>query len=86
MIQFVSVTFIIAMAACWLILLSDKTGIRDNVIIHAPKLISQMFSCDLCLSWWVCLFFSICFSVGMGDPVILLTAVCAAPFTRFYLA
>lgn len=85
MIEFVCTAIIIALIACWVILFITKTGAREYIQVHAPKLISQMFSCDFCLSWWLCLLLAICFSIGTGNPVIILCAFCSTPIARYYL-
>ena len=85
MIEFLCAAVIIALISCWVILFITKTGAREYVEVHAPTLISKMFGCDFCLSWWLCLFFSLCFAIGTGNPVITLCAFCATPITRYYL-
>lgn len=85
MVDFICAAIIIALIACWVILFITKTGAREYIQVHAPKLISQMFSCDFCLSWWLCLLLAICFSIGTGNPIIILCAFCATPITRYYL-
>lgn len=86
MIQFICAAIIIALIACWVILFITKIGLREYLQVHSTKVISQMFSCDFCVSWWLCLLLSVCFSIGAGDPVLLFCAFCATPITRYYLA
>lgn len=50
-ITLLSALIYIALAAAFVILLIGKLGIRDNIIAKAPKLISQLFDCDFCLSF-----------------------------------
>ena len=85
MIIFIVYTFIIAMASCWVILFMTKVGFREYMQVHAPEILSKLFSCDFCLSWWVCLFLSIIASIAAGTPYILLCSFCATPLTRHYL-
>lgn len=86
MIDFILTTVIIALIVCWIMLFIGKTGIREYVQVHAKrKLIAEMFSCDFCLSWWLCLFFSLIFAASMGDPIMAACAFCATPITRYLL-
>lgn len=85
MTQFICTAIIIALIACWLILFITKIGVREYVQVHAPRLISQLFDCDFCLSWWICLGLAIIFSLIIGNFVLVLSAFCATPLTRYYL-
>lgn len=86
MVDFVTNTVIISLLACWAILTLGKTGVREYVVVHASRLVSEMFGCDFCLSWWTCLLFSAIFSITTGDASLLLCAFCAAPLTRHIIA
>lgn len=85
MVDFIAATIIIALLASWIILFIGKTGTREYIQVHSPKLISQMFSCDFCLSWWLCLIWAVLFSLEAGNPVLLLTSFCATPIARHIL-
>lgn len=66
---------------------SDGVSIRRWVIIHAPRLVSEAFSCDFCLSWWTCL--AICLAVWPFSGAAFWQAsavpVLATPITRFLI-
>lgn len=82
---------IISLASAFIILFIGKIGLRDYVISHSPvKLISQLFSCDFCLSFWVSLFISIgyCyFNTEVYFSLLHIAAipVLAAPITRMLI-
>lgn len=82
MIEFVFITLIIALFATFVILLTERVGIREKVQIRAPKLIAELFSCDFCLSFWVCLLTSLVISAFSNIDIVLLTAIAATPITR----
>ena len=82
MIEFVFLTLIIALFATFVILLTERVGIREKVQIRAPKLMSELFSCDFCLSFWVCLITSLVISAFSNIDIVLLTAIAATPITR----
>lgn len=79
---FALILWTIAVTAAFGIMLISKLGVRDKVIMEAPKLISELFSCDFCLSWWTCVFLSIVVSAVTGMWAILCVAVLATPITR----
>jgi hypothetical protein len=77
-----AIVTVVALASAFFILLISKIGLRDKVILRAPKLISQMFECDFCLSFWVALVISILFSIMLGSWVVLIVPLLSAPLTR----
>lgn len=75
--------FIVAATASFLILLIDKGGWREKVQIYGPKLISQMFSCDFCISFWFCVLVSIILFIFVDrEWATLLCPFIASPITR----
>lgn len=86
MLEYVSIVIIIALLACWVILFAGKLGVIEWVQVHTRyKLIAELFSCQFCLSWWVCVIISICFAIATGDIAMLLCPFCSTPLTRYYL-
>jgi len=49
----------LALGATFILLFIQKIGVREWVQIHGPKLISKLFNCDFCLSFWICVVLSI---------------------------
>lgn len=76
----------VSTTAAFGIMLIGKLGVRDRVIMLAPKLISELFSCDFCLSWWTCLLLSALLAVIFGLWYILIVAFIATPLTRRLIA
>jgi len=74
-----------ALTSSFLILLIAKTGIRNKVIEKAPRLISELFSCDFCLSFWTSLMASIVLFYPTGLYGIILCAICSTPICRILL-
>lgn len=75
----------IALTAAFIILLIGKLGIRDYVVARAPKLLSQLFDCDFCLSFWVSAALTIILAVFFKDMSILLVPVISTPITRILI-
>lgn len=78
----ISATIIIALLSSWIILFMGKTGFREYIIIHSAKYISQLFSCDFCLSWWICLALSVWAVAITGNIDYIICAFIATPITR----
>ena len=45
---------LLALSATFILLLITKLGWREKGQIYGPKLISKMFNCDFCISFWIC--------------------------------
>lgn len=72
----------VATTAAFGIMLISKLGLREKLIESAPRLISELFSCDFCLSWWTCVLLSLVASIATGLWIIMCAAVLATPLTR----
>ena len=75
----------IALAAAFAILLSGKLGIRDNIIAKAPKLISQLFDCDFCLSFWTSVILAIILAIFFREMSIIFIPIISTPITRILI-
>lgn len=75
----------IALLSAFFILLAGKTGVREKIVCKAPKLISELFSCDFCLSFWTSVVFALLFAVFLREPVILLYPLFSTPITRILI-
>lgn len=77
---------IVALASAFFILFIGKIGLRDKVILHAPKLISRMFECDFCLSFWTALVISSLIAVLLGSWVVMVVPLMSTPLTRIMVS
>lgn len=76
---------VIALVSAFIILLIGKLGVRDEVVTKAPKLISQLFECDFCLSFWVSLILAIILALIFREIYIILAPTMSTPITRILL-
>jgi hypothetical protein len=77
---------LLALYASFIILLITKLGWREKVQIYGPKLISDMFNCDFCISFWTCFVLSVLlFTFGDGDWVVLFYPLFASPIVRLLI-
>lgn len=75
----------IGLAVAFAILTAEKTGIRGKVIERAPKIISKLVECDLCLSFWSALIVSVILMIIFADTAVLLCPILSPPITRTLL-
>lgn len=72
----------VALMAAFAVLLIKKWGIAEYFQVHGNKFFSQLFSCDLCMSFWTCLVLSLALVIVNSDPWMIITAIPATPVTR----
>lgn len=79
---------LVAIVSCasFFVLFITKIGLRERIIATAPRLVSELFACDFCLSWWTGLFLSAVAAAVMSNWLVLAIAVIAAPITRRFVA
>lgn len=75
----------LSLFAAFVILLITKIGLREWVQTFAPKLLSKLFSCDFCLSFWICVLISFVFYIFVKDENILVLPFLASPLTRLMI-
>lgn len=84
-ITMLSALIYIALAAAFAILLAERLGIRDKIVAEAPKLISQLFECDFCLSFWTSLILAIILAIFFNEMSIIFIPIISTPITRILL-
>ena len=84
-ITMLSALIYVALAAAFVILLIGKLGIRDNIIVKAPKLISQLFDCDFCLSFWTSVILAVILAIFFREMNILFIPIISTPITRILI-
>lgn len=75
----------VANIAAFGILLIDKLEIRNEIIMQAPRLISKLFDCDFCLSFWFSLILAVIFAIIFSDPMLLFVPIISTPITRILI-
>lgn len=74
-----------ALLSAFALLLATKTGGIEWLQVHAPRLLSEMASCNFCLSWWCNVLLCAAFYLFTGDTRALFVPFFATPLTRFLL-
>nr|DAK81426.1 MAG TPA: Protein of unknown function (DUF1360) [Caudoviricetes sp.] len=75
----------ISSSAAFAILLAERLGVRDKIVAEAPKLISQLFDCDFCLSFWTSLILAIILAIFFNEMSIILIPIISTPITRILI-
>lgn len=60
----------VALLAAFIVLLVKKWGLAEWMQVHGDKFMSQLFSCDLCMSFWAAMLLS-AFLAGYTDDVLM---------------
>lgn len=80
--SFLAVVVLVAFAAAFVIGLLRKWGIAEWVIVHGDDIMSKMFSCDFCLSFWTCTVLMVVPACWYDEPLLVLCGLFASPLTR----
>ena len=72
----------VACAAAFVVLLVKKWGIAEWMQVHGDKISSQLFSCDLCMSFWASVMISFALLCMTEDLTVLLVPIFTTPITR----
>ena len=71
-----------ALLAAFVVLLVKKWDIAEYCQIHGNDFVAKLFSCDLCMSFWACVFVSLVATVALGDVMMMAVPFMAMPITR----
>lgn len=82
MTEILQVVVLVALLAAWMVSLMAKVGIVEWMQVHGTALISEMASCDFCLSWWSCVVVSLVVALCCGEWCYVLVPFLATPITR----
>lgn len=73
---------VISLIAAFIVLLIKKWGWAEWVQVHGDKVLSQLFSCDLCMSFWAAVLVSIIMVLATGNSALIFVPVLSTPITR----
>lgn len=76
---------VISLVSAFSILLISKIGVRNIVVEKAPRLISEMFDCDFCLSFWLSLILAVILAIIIAEPILIIAPFISTPITRILL-
>lgn len=78
----VSMILIVALLASFVVLLVKKWGWAEWVQVHGNAFFSELFSCDLCMSFWAAVVICVIMAVVTADTRYILLPILTTPLTR----
>lgn len=85
MLNFIAFVILVACAAAFILLYLQKVGLVEHMQINAPKLLSKLFSCHFCLSFWFSAIISLFLACYFKDVTLLFIPIFSAPITRILI-
>lgn len=73
----------VALIAAFVVVLLKKCGIAEWMQVHGNGFVSQLFSCDFCMSWWASVIIATAGLLLFNDAAFLLAPVLATPIARY---
>lgn len=85
-VNFLAWVIVVGLLGSWFLTLADKWNIREWLQVHAPNdFLHQLFICNFCCSWWVCVAISLFLFVVSGQWEMLAIPMISTMITRkFY--
>lgn len=80
--ELLEITVLTALMAAFAILLMKKWGITEWVQVHGDAVMSRLFACDLCLSFWVSVIITVIALCFVDDARVMMVPVLSTPVTR----
>ncbi len=77
-----TLAIVVALLAAFAVLLCKKWGWAEYMQVHGDKYLSQLFSCDLCMSFWACFLITFAIVVVIDEKSLMLIPFLATPITR----
>lgn len=76
---------IVALIAAFIILLLKKLGVVEYMQVNGNKIVSELFSCDFCMSFWGSVIICFFITCTTNDLRTMLLPFVTTPITRFLL-
>ena len=73
----------VALMAAFVVVLLEKWGIAEWMQVHGNGFVSQLFSCDFCMSWWASVIIATAGLLLFNDAAFLLAPALATPIARY---
>lgn len=80
--ELVFIVFLVSLASAFVVLVLKKWGIAEWMQIHGDKYLSQLFGCDLCMSFWTALLMCVCVCLVTDCGLYMAVPVFSTPITR----
>ena len=78
----VEVIVLVALLAAFFVMLVKKWGWAEWMQIHGDKYLSQLFSCDLCMSFWMAMIICMVLACWYDDGIWMTIPMFSTPISR----
>ena len=78
----VELIVLVALAAAFVVLLVKKWGWAEWMQIHGDKYLSQLFRCELCMSFWAAMIICIALACWYDDSGMVFLPLFTTPLSR----
>ena len=85
MTQYLEWVIFVALAASFGVMLLKKWGIAEYMQVHGDKCISQLFSCDFCMSFWASFIIVVAVMCATNQASLIFVPVFSTPIARMLL-
>ena len=82
MVFYAGVVTLVALLAAFAILLAKKTGVVEWMQVNGGRIVSELFSCDFCLSFWTATAILVVLALFTWRLELLLFGMLTSPITR----
>lgn len=84
-VEFLCLCIVVGVMAAWILTLVDKFGWREWLQVHAPNdILYELFTCNFCCSWWLCVIISLFLLVATGRWEMLVVPMISTMIARKY--
>ena len=83
---FLVTVLLVALVAAFIILLAKKLGGVEWLQVHGDKYMSQLASCDFCMSFWAGTAVFVIVACVTDSPLLVFGGMFSCPITRYFVA
>lgn len=80
--EYLTVFVLVALMAAFVIGVLTKWGVVEWMQVHGDSILSRMFSCDFCLSFWMCTLLLVAVACVTDTPLLVFCGGFCSPITR----
>lgn len=80
--ELLCIVVLVALLASTIVLLLKKWGLAEWMQVHGDKVLSELFSCDLCMTFWAGTLVWIVLACIFDNPMMVLCGFLSCPISR----
>ena len=83
MTEYLSIVVIVALLAAFIVLLVKKWGWAEWMQVHGDRIMSKLFSCDLCMCFWASVLCVIIATIWVDEVRMMAVPFLSTPLARY---